>query len=181
VRTDCKHSRITGKTESYPPRREKATSGKELILLGVWKGEFPTHNPTHSTRPLVRFSAAYAAFGSPRTLVSCCKTYNRAAVTAEAASSSLAVPAILFANVYAAFPITSEDQWHHKNQFRQRFANIAESLIRGVRSAKEMSAEIGIEVQSITTLNECDSKNAPYTTDGRVCFESFGRYVVSYC
>ena len=42
----------------------------------------------------MRFSATYAAFGSPRSLVSCCKTYDRAAVTAEVASSSLVVPAI---------------------------------------------------------------------------------------
>jgi hypothetical protein len=43
----------------------------------------------------VRFSATYAAFGSPRSLVCCCKTFNWAAVTAEVASSSLVVPAIL--------------------------------------------------------------------------------------
>ena len=35
-----------------------------------------------------------AYFGSPRGLVSCCKTYSRSAVTAEVASSSLVVPAI---------------------------------------------------------------------------------------
>jgi hypothetical protein len=38
-----------GQTGSYPSRREKANSGKELILLVEWKGEFPTHNPTHNT------------------------------------------------------------------------------------------------------------------------------------
>ena len=37
-----------------------------------------------------------AAFGSPRVLVSCCRTYSRSAVTAEAAGSSPVVPAILF-------------------------------------------------------------------------------------
>jgi hypothetical protein len=58
VRTDCKHSRITGKTGSYPPRREKANSGKELILLVVWKylsggrchgrgREFESRRPRH--------------------------------------------------------------------------------------------------------------------------------------
>ena len=96
-----------GQAGSYPPRREKANSGKELIFLVVWKGEFPTHNPTHSTRPLVRFSATYAAFGSPRSLVSCCKTYNRAAVTAEVASSSLVVPAISSAKILGAFEATA--------------------------------------------------------------------------
>jgi hypothetical protein len=35
----------------------------------------------------------YAAFGSPRVLVSCCKAISRSAVTAEVASSSLVVPA----------------------------------------------------------------------------------------
>ena len=35
-----------------------------------------------------------AAFGSPRVLVSCCRTYSRSAVTAEAAGSSPVVPAI---------------------------------------------------------------------------------------
>jgi hypothetical protein len=37
-----------------------------------------------------------AVFGSPRVLVSCCKTSPRCAVTAEVASSSLVVPAISF-------------------------------------------------------------------------------------
>jgi len=37
----------------------------------------------------------YAAFGSPRVVVSCCKTISRSAVTAEVASSSLVFPAIL--------------------------------------------------------------------------------------
>jgi len=36
----------------------------------------------------------YAAFGSPRVVVSCCKTISRSAVTAEAAGSSPVVPAI---------------------------------------------------------------------------------------
>jgi len=40
--------------------------------------------------------ATYAAFGSPRVLVSGCKTISRRAVTAEAAGSSPVVPAILF-------------------------------------------------------------------------------------
>ena len=43
----------------------------------IFTEKLSTHNPTHSSRPLVRFSATYAAFGSPRSLVSCCKTYNR--------------------------------------------------------------------------------------------------------
>src|SRR4029077_9759481 len=38
----------------------------------------------------------YATLGSPRGLVSCCKTYHRAAVTAEVVSSSLVVPATYF-------------------------------------------------------------------------------------
>jgi hypothetical protein len=40
-----------------------------------------------------------AAFGSPRVLVSCCKAISRSAVTAEAASSSSVVPAIVFKNL----------------------------------------------------------------------------------
>ena len=36
------------------------------------------------------------AFGSPRVVLSCCKTNSRSAVTAEVASSSLVVPTIPF-------------------------------------------------------------------------------------
>ena len=36
-------------------------------------GSFPTHNPTHSTPCLARFSTPYATLGSPRSFVSCCK------------------------------------------------------------------------------------------------------------
>ena len=43
-------------------------------LEAIFTKKLSTHNPTHSRRPLVRFSATYAAFGSPRSLVSCCKT-----------------------------------------------------------------------------------------------------------
>ena len=38
---------------------------------------------------------SYGYFGSPRVLVCCCKTVRRCPVTAEVASSSLVVPAIL--------------------------------------------------------------------------------------
>ena len=32
------------RTGSYPPEEKRPNSGKGLILLVVWKGEFPTHN-----------------------------------------------------------------------------------------------------------------------------------------
>ena len=49
----------------------------------------PTTNPQNAMSYMTS-----ANFGSPRGLVSCCKTYSRSAVTAEVASSSLVVPAI---------------------------------------------------------------------------------------
>jgi hypothetical protein len=42
-----------------------------------------------------------AAFGSPRVLVSCCKTNSRSAVTAEVAGSSPVVPTTRLVGDYA--------------------------------------------------------------------------------
>ena len=67
------------RTGSYPPEEKRPNSGKGLILLVVWKGEFPTHNPTHNLCSLVRLTGILAV-----------------PVTAEVASSSLVVPAIPF-------------------------------------------------------------------------------------
>jgi hypothetical protein len=75
-----------------------AIRGSKFETRPVWRDaiftkKLSTHNPTHSTPCLARFSTTYATLGSPRSFVSC-KTYHRAAVTAEVASSSLVVPAI---------------------------------------------------------------------------------------
>jgi hypothetical protein len=45
---------VTDKPEVIHPEEEKPNSGKGLILSVVWKGEFPTHNPTHNLFSLVR-------------------------------------------------------------------------------------------------------------------------------
>ena len=54
-----------------------------------WQILNPQPNPQNATS-----YATSAYFGSPRGLVSCCKTYSHSAVTAEAAGSSPVVPAI---------------------------------------------------------------------------------------
>ena len=64
-------------------------------MLLHWASELPdisTHNPSHRVRRLVRLMRSLAVLAC---LVSHCKTNLRYAVTAEVASSSLVVPAIL--------------------------------------------------------------------------------------
>jgi hypothetical protein len=51
----------------------------------------------------------YGYFGSPRVVVSCCKTYSRSAVMAEVASSSLVVPATFLLLTEKFLP-----PWEHK-------------------------------------------------------------------
>jgi len=52
-----------------------------------------------------------AVFGSPRVLVSCCKTKSRCAVTAEAAGSSPVVPAILLNHLDGMADSSSGASW----------------------------------------------------------------------
>jgi hypothetical protein len=74
------------------------------VMLFSRKNLQPTIQPT-----VVDLFSDLRGFGSPRSLVSC-KTYNRAAVTAEVASSSLVVPAILFSKLVGLPRCTSVEQ-----------------------------------------------------------------------
>src|SRR5882672_2689567 len=61
---------------------------------GVPEASDTIFQPT--TQPTIRVVlCGLRVVGSPRVVVCCCKTYSRSAVTAEVASSSLVVPAIL--------------------------------------------------------------------------------------
>src|SRR6266849_5992258 len=59
-----------------------------------WPARCQILNPQPNPQNAMSYTTS-AYFGSPRGLVSCCKTYPGKTVTAEVASSSLVVPAIL--------------------------------------------------------------------------------------
>src|SRR5713226_9176141 len=59
-----------------------------------WPARCQILNPQPNPQNAMSYTTS-AYFGSPRGLVSCCKTYPSKTVTAEVASSSLVVPAIL--------------------------------------------------------------------------------------
>jgi hypothetical protein len=62
----------------------RGPSSEALIFLAAGEGKSPTHNPTHNSWCLVRLTGILAV---PACLLSCCKTYSRSAVTAEAGGS----------------------------------------------------------------------------------------------
>ena len=64
-----------------------------------WPARWQIPNPQSNPQNAMSYATS-ANFGSPRGLVSCCKSYSRSAVTAEVASSSLVVPAILFKHLH---------------------------------------------------------------------------------
>src|SRR5229473_2232378 len=63
--------------------------------VAMWPARCQILNPQPNPQNAMSYTTS-AYFGSPRGLVSCCKTYPSKTVTAEVASSSLVVPAILF-------------------------------------------------------------------------------------
>src|SRR5712692_2510304 len=63
-----------------------------------WPARCQILNPQPNPQTAMSYTTS-AYFGSPRGLVSCCKTYPSKTVTAEVASSSLVVPAISFQRV----------------------------------------------------------------------------------
>jgi hypothetical protein len=87
------------------------------MLLKIWplleaRPGFPNPQPN----PQILMSCAtWRYFGSPRGLVSCCKTNPRYAVTAEVASSSLVVPAILFSKLRSFCNFLFAQSLHRSN------------------------------------------------------------------
>src|SRR5713226_5222027 len=67
-----------------------------------WPARCQILNPQPNPQNAMSYTTS-AYFGSPRGLVSCCKTYPCKTVTAEVASSSLVVPAI-FSRQKGSYP-----------------------------------------------------------------------------
>ena len=80
---DCER---IGQTGMDPPRQEEVQIRKRTDRLGCMERQI-------SNQQFMASCAACAIFGSPRVVLTGCKTNSRSAVTAEAAGSSPVVPA----------------------------------------------------------------------------------------